>query len=118
MRGWQIEAFNELKDSPRMILNAPMGSGKSWMMCLLSAYKMIHDQTLRSIICVPQIVIAAGFVSAKIMLPDGTKIDWKIKNNLCVDEASSSKVTALIHWLERPLFDFQIGFFSVLIPLF
>ena len=40
MRGWQIEAFNELKDAPRMILNAPMGSGKSWMMCLLSAYKM------------------------------------------------------------------------------
>ena len=60
-----------------MILNAPMGSGKSWMMCLLSAYKMTRDHTLRSIICVPQIVIAPGFVSAKILLPDGTKIDWQ-----------------------------------------
>jgi superfamily II DNA or RNA helicase len=107
MRGWQIEAFNELKDASRMILNAPMGSGKSWLMCLLSAYKMNSDPTLRSIICVPQIVIAAGFVSAKIMLPDGTKIDWQIKNNLCSEEASKSKVGALIQWLEKPLFSLQ-----------
>jgi hypothetical protein len=50
MRLWQTEAFEILKDSSYMILNAPMGSGKSWMMCLLSAYKMQRDASLRCVI--------------------------------------------------------------------
>lgn len=29
MRGWQTIAFDELKNASHMILNAPMGSGKS-----------------------------------------------------------------------------------------
>jgi len=29
MRGWQRDAFNELNSESFMILNAPMGSGKS-----------------------------------------------------------------------------------------
>ena len=30
MREWQAKAFDRLKNVPFMILNAPMGSGKSW----------------------------------------------------------------------------------------
>ena len=37
------EAFDRLKDATHMILNAPMGSGKSWEMCLLSSHKMAAD---------------------------------------------------------------------------
>jgi superfamily II DNA or RNA helicase len=108
MRGWQVEAFSTLKDSPRMILNAPMGSGKSWMMCALSAYKMTQDSTLRCIICVPQMIIAPGFVSAKMKMPDGTKINWQIKYNLCEEGASSkSKVNSFINWFKQPYSNFQ-----------
>ncbi len=108
LRGWQIEAFGVLKDSPRMILNAPMGSGKSWMMCSLSAYKLTQDASLRCIICVPQMVIAPGFVCARIKLPNEAKIDWRIKNNLCVEDVSNgSKVAFFIDWLETSHSDLQ-----------
>ena len=78
MREWQKHAFEHFKDDSFMILNAPMGSGKSWMMCFLSAFKMRKDPSLRCIIAVPQTVIAPGFTSAKLQMPDGTKLNWSI----------------------------------------
>lgn len=101
MRGWQHEAFESLKDEKFMILNAPMGSGKSWMMCLLSAYKMKQNTSLKCIIAVPQKIIAPGFAKAKFVLPDGEKINWLAGHNLC-DERSKPKSTVnyTIQWLE------------------
>lgn len=61
MRTWQVDAFNDLRDTPLMILNAPMGSGKSWLMCALAAFKMQKDPSLRTVIGVPQSIIAFGF---------------------------------------------------------
>jgi len=108
LRGWQAEAFDELKEASRMILNAPMGSGKSWMMCALAAYKLTQDRSLRCIICVPQMVIAPGFISAKINLPDGTKVVWHIQKNLCAEGiADGGKVRALIEWLKAEHSDLQ-----------
>jgi len=102
MRTWQCEAFHDLKDSAFMILNAPMGSGKSWMMCLLSAFKMKNDSSLRSIIVVPQTIIAPGFTDEKIQMPDGEKLHWQIEHNLCNNEFNRGTVNYFIKWLENP----------------
>lgn len=100
MRTWQIPAFERLKDSPCMILNAPTGSGKSWMMCLLSAFKMKQNERLRTIIAVPQTIIASGFLKAKIVMPDGAKIDWQVKHNLCdYKKTGQGTVDYIIEWL-------------------
>lgn len=99
MRNWQKPAFEALKDGHYMILNAPTGSGKSWMMCLLSAFKMQNNPSLRTIISVPQTIIASGFLEAKIQMPTGEKIHWKIKHNFC-EKSSQSTVNNLIKWLE------------------
>lgn len=103
MRGWQHLAFNKLKDKSCMILNAPMGGGKSWLMCLLSAFKMKQDSKLRTIIIVPQTIIAVGFIDAKMIMPDyGERLHWQIIHNLC-DDSISIKSTSnyLIKWLEQ-----------------
>ncbi|MBS0656034.1 MAG: DEAD/DEAH box helicase family protein, partial [Verrucomicrobia bacterium] len=100
MRPWQTEAFEILKDSSYMILNAPMGSGKSWMMCLLSAYKMKRDPSLRCVIGVPQTIIASGFTEAKLVMPTGEEFDWTVGHNLCSEDSSKSTVAAFIEWLE------------------
>lgn len=108
LRKWQTEAFEVLKDTPLMILNAPMGSGKSWLMCLLSAFKLKKDKSLRCIIGVPQTIIAPGFAKAKLVMPDGEKVDWFVRHNLCIDGASTkSTVKALITWLEKPIVNFH-----------
>lgn len=103
MRGWQEQAFDELKDAPFMILNAPMGSGKSWMMCLLSACKMKKNTSLRCIIAVPQTIIAPGFANAKLQLPDGEKLFWCPKHNLCNKESSKGTVNYIKNWLAGPV---------------
>lgn len=100
MRPWQEEAFILLKDAPHIILNAPMGSGKSWMMCLLSTVKMKQDTNLRCIIAVPQEIIAPGFAEAKLTLPDGEKIHWTPKHYLCNRSAGKSTTEHIINWLQ------------------
>jgi hypothetical protein len=107
MRGWQIQAFDCLKSEPFMILNAPMGSGKSWLMCLLSAFKLKQDKSLRCIISVPQTIIASGFCDAKIHMPDGEKLHWQIKHNLCKDKPSKSTINYFIRWLTQPISNFS-----------
>lgn len=100
MRNWQNLAFETLKDSSHMILNAPTGSGKSWMICLLSAFKMIQDLSLRTLIVVPQSIIATGFIKANMQMPSGDKIVWKIKHNLCDDELNEQRnARYLLKWL-------------------
>ena len=102
MRDWQIPAFELLKNAPHMILNAPMGSGKSWLMCLLSAFKMQENQSLHAIIAVPQTIIAPGFIEAKIIMPDSTKLHWLIKHDLCNGKKTKT-VEYIIKWLHsRP----------------
>jgi len=102
MRVWQLNAFEQLKTESYMILNAPMASGKSWMMCLLSAFKMKNNTSLRTIIVVPQTIIGSGFADAKIQMPDGERLHWQIKHNLCRDEFSKGTVNYFIRWLEKP----------------
>lgn len=100
-RGWQERAFKDLGEERLMILNAPMGSGKSWLMCLLSAYKMETNRNLRSIIAVPQTIIAPGFANAKLRMPTGECLDWRVNHNLCRKEASKGTVKYVIDWLSQ-----------------
>ena len=83
-----------------MILNAPMGSGKSWMMCLLSADKMITNPQLRTIIAVPQTIIAPGFANAKLRMPDGKCIEWTIRHNLCRKGSTKGTIKYITNWLK------------------
>ena len=106
-REWQKDAFALLKDSDRMILNAPMGSGKSWMICFLSAYKMHQIPSLRCIIAVPQTIIASGFMDAKLKLPNGEKLIWSPFNNLCDENTKSETTKYVIQWLETAQADFN-----------
>jgi superfamily II DNA or RNA helicase len=101
MRPWQEKAFTHLHASPHMILNAPMGSGKSWMMCLLSAYKLKKDRDLRCIISVPQATIAGGFDDEKLLMPDGEKIFWKPQHNLCQSKSSKGIANYIVNWLQQ-----------------
>ena len=101
MREWQKRAFDILCNKPLMILNSPMGSGKSWLMCLLSAYKMRANNLLRCIIAVPQTIIAPGFADAKLQMPDGERIHWLVKHNLCIRGASKGAVHYVINWLAQ-----------------
>ncbi len=100
MRDWQIDAFEKLKNKSHMIINAPMGSGKSWMMCLISTYKLNQNNNLRCIICVPQTIIAPGFTNEKLQLPDGLKIHWQPTHNLCNSD-NKSTVDYVIKWLKQ-----------------
>lgn len=100
-RGWQERAFKDLCDERLMILNAPMGSGKSWLMCLLSAHKMETNRNLRSIIAVPQTIIAPGFANAKLRMPTGECLHWRVNHNLCRKEASKGTVKYVIDWLSQ-----------------
>ncbi|WP_280524241.1 DEAD/DEAH box helicase [Legionella cincinnatiensis] len=99
MREWQKEAFDKFKDAPLMILNAPMGSGKSWMMCFLSAFKLKHDPKLRCVITVPQTIIASGFIKEKLMMPDGEKIFWLAGHDLCSNKQNEGTIRYVIKWL-------------------
>lgn len=100
MRPWQKRAFSMLRDRDDMTINAPMGSGKSWMICLLSTHKMRADSKLRTLIAVPQGVIGNGFKKADILLPDGTKLHWEPKHWICDGNGSRSNTDYVINWLK------------------
>ena len=102
-RNWQSEAFKQLQDAQYTILNAPMGSGKSWEMCLLSAHKLQQDPSLRCIIAVPQTIIADGFKYAKLLLPPrNKKLSWCPRHDLCTDIPDEGTINAVIDFLHIP----------------
>lgn len=100
MREWQKEAFEKLKSASYMILSAPMGSGKSSMMCYLSSFRMQQDNQRRCIICVPQEMIGSGFAGLKYFeMPNGQVHKWGVENNLCLP-MNDKKGGRLIQWLQ------------------
>ena len=122
LREWQVDAFETLKDSQLMILNAPMGSGKSFLMCALSAYKLSKNFNLKCIIAVPQTIISSGFINEKIQLPDGQLIHWFPQHDLCNSKSSRSLVNYIIEWLRSPKINFSdrilVCTHSILVKMF
>jgi superfamily II DNA or RNA helicase len=102
MRKWQKHAFDVLHSNKYMILNAPTGSGKSWLICLLSDFKLRKNNNLRCIITVPQTIIANGFAEANLITPDEEKIPWFAQHNLCNDVEQDGNINYVIKWLEGP----------------
>lgn len=101
-RFWQNDCTEILKNSQYSIINAPMGSGKTWEMCNLSTIKMKQDDKLRTIIAVPQTIIGNGFSEVKLLLPDKSKLHWFAQHNLCDEYPNEGTIQYVIDWLSRP----------------
>ena len=107
-RNWQKKAFRKLYKKMFAIINAPMGSGKSWLMCLLAAYKLQKDPNLRCIIAVPQTIIASGFEEANLLMPRTNKeLRWFAQHNMCMETPSEGTIKTVIKFLEGPYGFFQ-----------
>lgn len=107
LRDWQKKAFRKLKKSIHSIINAPMGSGKTWLMCLLSAYKMQKHSNLKTLIAVPQTIIGNGFSEAKFLMPDDSKLHWFAQHNLCQESPNEGTIQYVIDWLQNTPAFFQ-----------
>ena len=81
--GTQPQAYHALKDKKHVILNAPTGWGKSFVMAMLVAYTIGRHPRLRCIIAVPQTVIADGFLQSWKLKIGRKLIDWVVQHNLC-----------------------------------
>lgn len=110
LRDWQIKAHSQLISENNCILNAPTGSGKSLLMCAISANKMKLDKKLRTIIAVPQTIIGAGFAYDKFELVTGEKINWCSDNNLCEKYDNNANIPQVIKFLEGPNADKDLFF--------
>lgn len=99
-RPWQRECFNQLKDTSRSLINAPMASGKSFCISALTAHKLRQNKNLWAIIAVPQTIIADGFF-AKIAFDDGTKAEFVPQHNFC-QKSATSNAKAIAELIAKP----------------
>lgn len=104
---WQVEAYNDLIDSPFNLITAPCGSGKSTVQAALAIGDIVESNYERKqLFLVPQTHIADGFFK-----PNGEFLQIEIlgntfyaqvhsQHNFCQD--SSDKKANLRKWLTRP----------------
>ncbi len=92
LRGSQLAAFEALKDEQFAILNAPTGWGKSIVLIILIAYKLLRNPQLRCIITVPQTIIGHNFARFLQVIVPGLKgtLEWAVQDNLCSPSASNT----------------------------
>lgn len=100
LRGSQPAAIKALKDKQHVILNAPTGWGKSFVIITLLLHKLLHNPQLRGIIVVPQTIIAPGFLGDWSLKIPGVRhlVDWVVQHNLCHAQ-SEQTVDTLIEFL-------------------
>lgn len=100
LRPSQLKAYRELTGNTRAIANMPTGWGKSFLLCCLAATDLLQ-KSRKVVICVPQRIIAKGFVQPMtIRLPSNKRVDWKISTNLC--DSSPDKVAQLLQFIRTP----------------
>ena len=100
LRHYQQSAFGTADGQSRIIVNMPTGWGKSYLLCTLAASDL-RDISRKVVICVPQRIIAKGFIQKKLIeLPDGNVVPWSVPINLC--GTSTAKVDALTDFLLSP----------------
>ena len=103
LREWQTTCFNKLRSRRNFIIIAPPAAGKSVGICAIAADRLRRDGDLKVIIAVPQTIIAAGFRANRIVLPDGTRVEWTIQSghDLCREKPQQS-AAQLIGFLSVP----------------
>jgi len=99
----QRRAIDALKDQPYVILNAPTGWGKSIVIMTLVLRATLLNRKTRTIIAVPQTVIAPGFSrrgkADDLHLKVGRKwFPWLIGYDLC-DPRSTNRVRQVVEFL-------------------
>ncbi|WP_158261322.1 MULTISPECIES: DEAD/DEAH box helicase family protein [Pirellulaceae] len=101
LRPSQLEAYAALKQSDYGILNAPTGWGKSAVLCTLAGDDLLTNPERKVVFCIPQRVIAKGFVGeTRIEVPGHGKLNWKVDHDLCGD--STNKIQQIHRFLLEP----------------
>jgi superfamily II DNA or RNA helicase len=103
LREWQTRCFNKLRGRRNWVIIAPPAAGKSVEICAIAADRLRRDRDLKVIIAVPQTMIAAGFRANRIVLPDGTRVEWTIQSghDLCRERPQQS-AAHLLGFLSTP----------------
>lgn len=103
LRPSQQKAFEELSALDFGILNAPTGWGKSLVLCALAGDELLADPARKIVICIPQTIIAKGFINkAQIELPNEKLLTWNVRHNLCSDAMVGEKIEFLADFLASP----------------
>jgi len=98
---WQRECFEKLKGTNFAILNAPMGAGKTLVICFILAWKLRRDPSLKAIIAVPQTMIAKGFTKfIYLLFSKKLRFPWIITRDLTIYSADSN-TDAIINFLKN-----------------
>lgn len=98
-RGWQIKAIEDGVKQPYQILNAPTGSGKSFVTQNIIAQKLHRDPRRKAIIAFPMSQIAQNFAHEQFQMPDGSTVWSPI--NICGEITNYGKTKRLIQWLKE-----------------
>jgi superfamily II DNA or RNA helicase len=98
LRDWQEEAYHKMKDSIYWAVFAPMGAGKSLLIHALNYYRLLKNPKLRSIVAVPQAIIAQSFDPEKINTSDGD-FDCVASHNFF--DSSESSINGLLNFLSK-----------------
>lgn len=102
MREMQARAF-AARDSQYILLKAPPASGKSRALMFLGLDKLFNQGLKKVIVAVPERSIGSSFDNTD-LTSFGFFADWEFdqKYNLCIPGGESSKVTALLNFLDDP----------------
>jgi len=103
MRKMQKLAYSALKDSSNVIINAPTASGKTLAICWMIAKRLIENPKMKSIIAVPQTIIADGFRGCFNLEFEETNsiVSWCPRHYLCSDNIPDSNIEYMGRFLDR-----------------
>jgi len=101
MKKMQRMAWDALKNKHNIIINAPTASGKTLAICWLIAQDLIKNPHKKSIIAVPQTIIADGFKGYyNLEFPDKSDVAWSPAHYLC-DDNKESNISQIYSFLNR-----------------
>ena len=105
-REWQKRVFNTLANERDVIINAPTASGKSLAICFMLSHALGKNKKMRAIVSVPQTIIADGFKTDSLLMPNGEEVDWTPSHYLCDDKKKNSNISQIKSFLEKPRAEF------------
>jgi len=102
MREMQARAF-EARNAQYLLLKAPPASGKSRALMFLGLDKLFNQGLKKVIVAVPERSIGSSFAKTD-LTSHGFFADWDFNPtyNLCTPGGESSKVTAVVNFLDDP----------------